>query len=197
MNSQKIREVNVNRNKESNPQENSEILQRLPKKLQEISWINVESLEYYGNENISIKYAAFVNAITGKSYYRFKSKEHVSVLMVIYSAEKVVNPGVRILIHNKYGTTVLKADNFSYKQKINLNNNLSVIEIGFDLPMFGNGIYSISMVLLNKQSESGVLENIFWVNDVIIFEIANPDIRFNQDSVLVVDNISFNTLKLD
>ena len=104
------------------------------------------------------------------------------------------NPGVQLLFHNKFGSTILKVNSYDYQQNIKLEaGKANIISFEFNMPSLGNGNYSISIALINK--EDGVVNHIFGVNDAILFEISNPNAQFKQNTILVLDRININLVE--
>ena len=166
----------------------------IPDNYKNIDWINLEGLRHYGDGGAFVSYASLINLKEKKTVYRLRGNEEVSVLMIAFIDRQYENPGVQLMFHNRFGSAILKVNSYVYQQNIKLEaGKVNIISFDFKMPALGNGNYSISIAFMNKKD--GVVNNIFGVNDAILFEIANPNPKFKQNTILVLDLVNINLVE--
>ncbi len=157
------------------------------------SWINLAGLESFGSGEAHIKYASITHVNNNKSIGNLSGGEHLRVILVVYPTRDVKNAGVQLLLNNKQASTVLKINSTSYKQKILFKaNQPNIISIEFVFPMIGNGNYTFSLAAHTWEKKK--LNYLHWIHDAFHIKIFNPDPKFKQDSLLVLNDVSIKQL---
>ena len=166
----------------------------IPDTFKNIDWVNLEGLRHYGDGGAYVSHASLINLKEKKTVYRLRGNEEVSIMMIASIERHYENPGVQLLFHNRFGSAILKVSSYVYQQNIKIEaGKVNIISFDFKMPALGNGNYSISIAFMNKKD--GIVNHLYGVNDAILFEIANPNPKFKQNTILVLDRVNINLVE--
>ncbi len=170
---------------------NNKETNKTPNKPTEIFWQDVSKLDSFGTGMNTIKYAGIININTTKNISTLKTNENIRILLHLAKTKMLKRPAIHLSLNNHLGIPVFKINSNIYKQPPRLNTNSeTIISIDFIFPKIANGKYSFSLGILSLIDER---EYIHWVNDALLIQVSNPDIRYKVGSQIVIDNVKIQT----
>ncbi|MFA7290339.1 MAG: ABC transporter ATP-binding protein [Melioribacteraceae bacterium] len=192
MNSKKSVSSSIN-NSNNEVSSVSNTISGLSEELQLINWFNPSGCDSFGTHDVEIKLVSLINANTNKSISEVKNGDRLRVVMVIIANSNIDNPGIQLLVKNTFGTTVFKINSYKTQQPIHFNQNKpTTFFIDFIFPNIVRGGYSISLVALNMNNNS--FEYLHWIHDVLLFNVVTSDVRYHEDSILVIEDAIIQTI---
>lgn len=166
----------------------------LEKLMPDAGWISLEGLDSFGDGSVKLMFVALLNAQTGNPVAKIEGGEKLRILVSLEVNKMIPNTGIHLIFNDRNGTTVFKINSFAYKQPLRfVENKPTVVAIEFDFPSVGNGRYTISLVALSQQNNNK--NYLHWVHDALIVQVANPDVKFKQGSLMVINEATFKTLQ--
>ena len=157
-------------------------------------WISLEGFDSFGNGPAFIRYAALIDAESGITTGRLKGGEQLRFLFFVETDKSIKNPGFQLLLNDRNGASIFKINSYAYKQNLKFEENQLIIEVQFKFPELNNGKYTFSIVAVSRGNKQ--LHYLHWVHDVLIIDVINPDIRYKQGSLVVIDEIDVNVKDL-
>ncbi len=149
-------------------------------------WVDTSRMESNGNGEARIKYASLIDKSKNKSARTLTGGETVMVDMIVETARPVKNLGALIRLNGHFGSTVLVLNSFYFHSAMEFKpNDPQIIVFEFAMPQISNGNYSFTLHLL--QVDNGKQTQLHSCYDAILFEIANPEPMFNQDSGIIIN----------
>lgn len=158
-------------------------------------WMSLDGLDSFGNEKAFIRYAALLDAGKIKPVGRLRGGETVHFLFLLESVQPVKNPGFHLLLNDRNGATIFKINSYAYKQKLNIRENQVIVDVQFKFPDLNNGKYTFSVVAVSRENKQ--LNYLHWVHDALIIDVLNPDMRYKQGGLIVIDEIDVKKRELN
>ena len=166
--------------------------QQLIHKYLNTNWINLKSFDSFGNDKAKMKYAAFLNADTGKPFENLRGGENIRVMVCIEKYRELINPGAELQLTDKHGTTIFRLNNYVYRKAIRAKENIFILTIDFQFPAIANGKYTFSLIALNRENQK--TEHLHWVHDALILNVNNPDVCYKKGGIVVIEKANFKAL---
>ncbi|MFW5886126.1 MAG: ABC transporter ATP-binding protein [Bacteroidota bacterium] len=163
------------------------LLEFLKEECSNANWVTLDGLDSFGNGKAFIRYAALMDVKKDQPAGRLRGGERLKLLFLLETTEKTDRAGFQLLLNDRNGSTVIKINSYAYKQKVNIEENFSIFEVQFNFPQLNNGKYSFSLVAVSR--EINQLSYLHWVHDAIIVDVLNPEIRYKQGGLVVIDEV--------
>lgn len=161
--------------------------------LNSFQWIDTSRMESNGNGEARIKYASLIDKSENKSVRTLAGGETVMVDMIVETAGPMKNLGALIRLNGHFGSTVLVLNSFYFKSAMEFQaGDPQIIVFEFVMPLISNGNYSFTLHLL--QVDDGNHTQLHSCYDAILFEVANPEPIFNQDSGIIINDAVVRTV---
>lgn len=161
--------------------------------LSNFEWIDSSRMESNGNGEARIKYASLIDKSKNKSVRTLTGGETVMVDMIVETTRPMKNLGALIRLNGHFGSTVLVLNSFYFESAMEFQaGDPQIIVFEFVMPLISNGSYSFTLHLLQVENEK--LTQIHSCYDTILFEIANPEPLFNQDSGIIINDAGIRSI---
>ncbi len=158
------------------------------------SWVSLNEMDSFGNGQAFIRYAALIDGNSGETVGRFRGGEKVHFLFSLEAVKHIKNPGFQLLLNDRNGATIFKINSYAYSQKFKIEKNQALLDVQFTFPELSNGKYTFSIVAVSKENQQ--IDYLHWVHDALIIDVFNPDIRFKQGGLVVIDGIAVKEIDL-
>lgn len=157
------------------------------KKFAGIDWTDLGGLACVGDGRAEIKRMAFVLVDTYESVRQVQGNEWVILLLDIQIKERIENPQIGIVLHNRQGLPALHTNNDICGSPFDLmtKGQEFVAAFRFKLPSLGNGNYIFSVGL-----QSG-LNMPHKIEDAYEFCVSRNDLKGGQCGYVIVEEESF------
>ena len=153
---------------------------------------NLDNYQSFGQKDIKIQAASFINSYDKKSVSKLYGGEKVSVIFSVVAEKEISKPIIGIEFKNKKGNIIFGINNIIYQRELNLlpKNHLVYYEISFLFPLLSLGEYSVNIAIAEGNLASHIQQH--WIHDVFFF-IVEPDInkRINSIFFLKDDDVNF------
>lgn len=166
----------------------------LKPEFRQLVWNDMRKYQTSGSGKAQITHATMIDLETGKSASSAKAGNTLRVACIVWTKEPLHQPGFQVLMHGRFGSEVFNINNYHYHQPLTiLQNQPNVLAVDFKTPPLGNGNYSLSLAV--SEIINGVATVLFQVNDAMILNIENPDIRYHTGTQMVVEEARVHTLQ--
>lgn len=155
--------------------------------LEAITWNDLSNYDSYGTGDVQLNFVCLIDAVSKRNISQLMGGEKLLVIVQLTSFAKVVNPGILLMLNGQFGNSVFKISNNSYHQPISfVPDKPNIIAIEFNFPQIGNGRYTISLAAISNANN--IEQQLHWVHDALIVEVANPDVKYKMGTQLVIDH---------
>ena len=151
-----------------------------------IKWESLSQCDSYGHGGATIQFVALYDKNAQCKTTTLNGGENVRIYMHLITTQIFHNIGIVLKLNGQFGTPIFIINTLRRDLPLVFEiNKPYVVAIDFTFPNVGNGRYTISLGITDVTDETNL--DLHWVHDALILEVTNPDHKYKQGTLLVIE----------